>query len=549
MTAAIDARIQAHRRRFDELLARAEAQDAAGASEDAADLSQVAAALAWHSPAGLFASPRLEAGLHAIGRSLSTRADPPAPRAGALGAGLHVLHVLTTAYAVGGHTRLAWRWIERDDRRVHSVALTRQGIEPVPAGLARSVRERGGQIHRVDRADRSLTGRATALCGVIGQADVVVLHTHPFDVVPVLALSALDNAGRRPDTILLNHADHVFWIGSSVSDLVLHLRASGSRLAETRRGLAAERSGILPLPLGHHDVGVDRDAAREALGFKSDDVVAISIASGYKFGGAADDERLLPILERAIADQHNLRVLAVGPGGNADWVEVERTTAGRIRALGNRREIGSIYAAADIYLDSYPFSSLTSMLEAGQRGLPLLSLSAADPQLDVLGFDDPATDGLAIRFRASDAYLQELRDLVADPVRRSECGQRIADALQVHEGLAWQRRLEQAYERATELHAHPQPPTVTEDPPPGTITELDRRLVILLDAQQADAPRGVRGHVRLAPLALRLEEWRRSRHSDRPLSALVLLPEHALLRARRVSLLSRALLRRLRDSR
>ena len=78
------------------------------------------------------------------------------------------------------------------------------------------------------------------------------------------------------------------------------------------------------------------------------------------------------------------------------------------RALGTRHEIGSIYAAADIYLDSYPFSSLTSMLEAGQRGLPLLSLGSADPQLDVLGFDDPATDGLPIRFRAEDEYLQEL---------------------------------------------------------------------------------------------------------------------------------------------
>jgi hypothetical protein len=546
MTESIDARIGAHRRRFDELLARADAQDAAGASENAAELVQVAAALAWHSPTGLFASPRLETRLQMIGHSLSVGADPPAPRDGGTGA---VLHILTTAYAVGGHTRLAWRWIDRDDRRVHSVALTRQGIEPVPSGLARSVRSRGGQIHRIDRVERSLTGRATALSRVIGEADVVVLHIHPFDVVPVLALSALDDVGRRPVTILLNHADHVFWIGSSVSDLVLHLRASGARLAETRRGLSADRSAILPLPLGHHEADADRERARGDLGFKEDDVVAISIASGYKFGGAADSERLLPILERAIADEPSLRVLAVGPGGNADWAEAERTTAGRIRALGNRRGIGSIYAAADIYLDSHPFSSLTSMLEAGQRGLPLLSLSAADPHLDVLGFDDPATDGLPIRFRSADAYLHELGNLVVDPARRAEGGQRIADALQVHVGPAWHRHLERAYERATELHAHPQPSTVTEDLPPAPVTELDRRLVTLLDAQQADAPRGVRGHLRLAPLAVRLEEWRRSRQTDRPLSVLALLPEQLLLRARRASVFGRGLLRRVRAPR
>jgi hypothetical protein len=72
-------------------------------------------------------------------------------------------------------------------------------------------------------------------------------------------------------------------------------------------------------------------------------------------------------------------------------------------------------------------------------------------------------------------------------------------------------------------------------------TELDRRLVALLDAQQSEAPAGVRGHLRLAPFGVRLEEWRRSKTSDRPLSALVLLPESVVMLARRAGMLRRTL--------
>ena len=55
-----DSRIAGHRARFDELVGRAEDRLAQGRPEAAAIHAQIAAALAWHSPTGLLASPRLE---------------------------------------------------------------------------------------------------------------------------------------------------------------------------------------------------------------------------------------------------------------------------------------------------------------------------------------------------------------------------------------------------------------------------------------------------------------------------------------------------------
>lgn len=541
-----ESRIANNRARFDELVGRAEGQLARNRLEAAAVYAQVAAALAWHSPTGLFASPRLESCLTGIARD-SMSPVRPTTRGTEIRS---ILHVLTTAYRLGGHTRLAWRWIERDEGRVHSVVVTRQGYEPMPARMSEAVKARGGRIHRVDRSAPGVIGRAAALQVIAAQADLVVLHVHPFDVVPSIALAGLEWSGARPPTILLNHADHLFWIGLSISDLVLHLRASGARLSSARRGLSSDRSGILPVPLSRAPQVVRREDARRALGYSGTQVLAVSVASGYKFG-SSNGMGLLPLLERAIEQSPDLRVLAVGPGDRAEWQAAAEQTAGRISSVGNLDDLAPIYGAADIYLDSYPFSSLTSMLEAGQRRIPLLAYGGDDQDAEVLSFDDPATEGLGVRAHSQADYVSVLQRLVDDPVTRLERGRQIEGAIATaHEGRGWRDHLERAYVQAGAVHASPRnrPGLVSVDPPPGGSTDLDRRLLILLDAQQADAPAGVRGHLRLAPFGVRLEEWRRSFGTARPLSVFVLLPERAIMLARRAGMLARSLRRAVRRS-
>jgi hypothetical protein len=536
-SASPESRIAGNRARFDELVARVEDRLAQGRLEQAAVYAQVAAALAWHSPTGLFASPRLESCLVGIAR------ESAAPREPTRRAEIRtVLHVLTTAYQFGGHTRLAWRWIDRDDGRVHSVALTRQGYEPIPSALLDAVRARGGRLHRIEDAAPTLVGRAAALEAVAADFDLVVLHTHPFDVVPCIALAGLDRTGRRPPTILLNHADHLFWVGLASSDLVIHLRASGARLSSSRRALAPDRSRILPVPLSPAPPPVPREDARRALGYSATDILAVSIASGYKFG-STDGEGLLPLLEQALARCPDLRVLAVGPGDRTDWQAAARKTVGRIRSIDNQDDLSNVYGSADIYLDSYPFSSLTSMLEAGQQRIPLLSFSDAGSDADVLGFDDPATDDLVVPARTRADYLARFEQLVDSPTMRSERGRQIQEAIAAnHEGPGWRRQLERAYLQALAVHAAPryEAGIASVDATVDTSGELDRRLLTLLDAQQADAPTGVRSHLRFAPFGVRFEEWSQSRGTARPLSILVLVPERAIMLARRASMLARS---------
>ena len=153
---------------------------------------------------------------------------------------------MTEAYATGGHSQNVWRWIEEDKRRTHTLALTRQGSLPVPAVLEKVVVASGGSIAQLDKDGGDLLSRASALARLAATRDEVVLHVHPFDVVPLIAFAASEE---RPPVVLLNHADHVFWLGVTVADVVVHARSVAVSLAEDRRDIPGERSVIFPFPI------------------------------------------------------------------------------------------------------------------------------------------------------------------------------------------------------------------------------------------------------------------------------------------------------------
>ncbi|MFO1150489.1 MAG: glycosyltransferase [Alsobacter sp.] len=438
-----------------------------GRGEEAAVLVQMAAARAWYRHPGCFYSARAEALLAEIARGLS----PPPRRADGAGSRDAVLHVLTQAYPVGGHTRVVTRWIQADPGRRHIVALTQQAAEPVPE----AVRNSSAELHVLDRKDAGLFKIVARLQSLIEQADAVILHQHPFDVVPILALAAI---AERPAVGLFNHADHVFWLGSSVTDLLIGFRDSGSRLAVARRGFTPDRVARLPLPLPEAKPLPDgqRAEARARLGLSDRDEALLSVASGYKFSPLPGSDFCAlhwPLLEQ----RQGLRLLVVGPSPEAPyWAEWNRRSGGRIRALGIHPDLAPFFAASDVYVDSAPFGSLTSLLEAAVMGLPVLSWRSREmaDAAEVLVSDDPALDPDLVCLTDPDAYRAVLAALLDAPEDRRRQGQEMAAAVRrVHTGAAWVAALGQLHSRL-EQAAATRPASIR---PPEAPSSLDTMLV------------------------------------------------------------------------
>jgi hypothetical protein len=420
--------LAANHAEFEALVARAAFESDRGRDRTAAAVLQSAARFAWYNHPGEFRSPKLED----LAARLADRLPDEDPIGGFEG---HVVHVVSQAYLTGGHTRLVWRWIENEPARPHSVILVGQQAVPVPEPLATAVTQAGGRILDIGRANSSLLTRARTLRRIArGGPLVVILHIHPYDVVPSLALQGVDVR-----VVFVNHADHVFSVGMDVADLVADIRPAGQRLSMSARSISPARSTLLPIPLGAPPRG-RADEARARLGLSPDDVVLVSIATGYKYGAERGRHFVDVHLDFVLAHP-DVHLVVVGPEDEGRWREARESTRGRFRAVGRVPDVNDYYAASDIYVDSLPFASLTSLLDAAARGIPAVAFADLVPD-SVLTSDDVSLSDPAVHFADRASYLAQLERLVRDRALRVEVGSALAaNVARDHLPPGWNERL------------------------------------------------------------------------------------------------------------
>ena len=302
-------------------------------AEQAGIIAYVAAATAAELGHSWLCAAPLEDLLTAIGRTLPDASPlhrPARPR--------RWLHVLTISAPIGGHTALARRWIARTPgRRRHDVALTAQAVRDADPALCRAAASSGGIVRSVSDVT-SLLGRAAALRALAADVEAVVLHVHMWDVLPSLAFAAPGG----PVVLLMNHADHAFWVGAAVADAVVDFRDSG--LALTQRLRAARASRLLPVPLEERPaVAADRTALAgrvpaDALARRT---LLLTIGRGAKYQSHPSLD--FPAAARRIVQGlGDCTLLAVGPStDDALWRELSRATDGRALAVGEHADLAA----------------------------------------------------------------------------------------------------------------------------------------------------------------------------------------------------------------
>ena len=283
---------------------------------------------------GLFASPRLERLLLEIGKTIPT--DPANETQRTCRNSRHVLHVLTYAKPIGGDSRYAWRWIQRDSNSRHSVAITAQAevkhLYEIPGVLEDAVARSGGSVQLLSAPISEPLDQARELRRLCQNADIVVLHLYPYDIIPVLALAAGCDSAK---TLFVNHSDHTFWIGASVAHSVVHLRTQSATFLETRRALNPDRSSILPIPLVNSPSAATKRDAKRALGYDPDRVMLLTIASRFKYS-SPDQIGLLELVLPVLARFPRAILVAVGPKGRrrvAGREDTNKRKGGRRLAL------------------------------------------------------------------------------------------------------------------------------------------------------------------------------------------------------------------------
>ena len=421
------------------LLDIAEDRCAAGRYRSAIEWCRIAASFAMTNATGRLRSTRMERIIDLIAaRALVPSApvpdaEPPGRR--------RVLHVLTAAAEIGGLTRLAQRWIARDAGSVSSLALTRQ--RAVTPALAAAAARSGGWA--VALGDTDALARAARLRTLAADADIVICHLQPDDPVVAVAFGA-GYAGAP--VAVFDHADHLFGIAPTRASQVVDFRPIGTLLSTRARGYAPGVVTELPLLVPAGDAVGDRASARRRLGVDDVDVLIVTVARAIKFHDTSIRPTFADLVRTAMEADPRITLCVVGATEHDEpWPRLRSRYPGRIHAVGPTPDPHAYLAAADIYLDPFPFSSLTSLLEASAVGLPVLSYDGHRGLTAALGIADFVADD-EDRPRSIGAFADRIRALAVDAGMRRLAGARARETFRaLAPETAWRSRLEELYHR------------------------------------------------------------------------------------------------------
>lgn len=439
------ARILANFSSFDAEVRLAEDAYAKGKFEMAAFYASTAATIATHRHCGIFSSPRLEAILSAIGRQVSASETSGAfKRPDRL---KKVLHVGSELSPVGGLTRMISRWIDADADRTNSLVLT-QHRGTIPQHLRTAIKRSGGDIVKLNQSFGTRFDWARTLRRIAISYDVIILHIHCEDVVPILAFA---NQSGMPPVLFLNHADHLFWLGTSVAHMVLNLRQAAADISIFRRGIPSTRNFLLPTIVNSTVRHRSRNAAKLALGLPEDEIVLLSVARKPKYrslDGVSFADRHVELLKK----HPKAHLIVVGPGEPDDWRVAKSRAGGRITGLPEIADPQLYFEAADIYVNSYPFVSSTSMMEAAGYGLPVVTIFTLSDEARIFGINHVGLDGTSLVARTPKEYDALLDQLVVDAVFRKQKGDAVRQAIErYHVPRGWHSHLENAFKQAIDV--------------------------------------------------------------------------------------------------
>jgi hypothetical protein len=239
---------------------------------------------------------------------------------------------------------------------------------------------------------------------------LIVTHMSPWASGAITALYSFPGVSKY----LINLTDHAFWLGSGCIDYSLEFRSYGLKVSQEQRGIPPDRTILNPFyPIvedRHSDLLPER---------KVGEVVILTGGTYYKMYGR--DGFFFDLISN-ILDTHPNVVIWVAGGGNVALLQQRLRfylSTGRIKLIGSRKDINSVFKASDIFLATYPLTGGLMAQLATANGVPVLSFTSPDLVNNYL--EDIIGDDKTLVITLSDvrAFQQRATTFINDAQSRS----------------------------------------------------------------------------------------------------------------------------------
>jgi len=266
-----------------------------------------------------------------------------------------VLHIATSIYSVGGHSRVIMNWAKMDTESEHSIILTEQTIS-IDETFKKDFVELFN-FYFEQKKDDSILNKAIELRQIVIEEkfDLVILHTHFNDVIPVIAFSH----DEIPPIALFNHANHTFWLGISISDFVIDFAEESEFYSKKYRGV--KNTFLLPIPIGEQP---KLKTKRESLKKKK---VLASMATEGKYKPYKDLD-FLKFYSEFLLKNKDVVLYIIGLTEEKYQEYYNGKKPSNLVLCGYVTNPTEILVKADYFIESFPMGSILACLDAVRNG-------------------------------------------------------------------------------------------------------------------------------------------------------------------------------------
>lgn len=302
-----------------------------------------------------------------------------------------ILHIMTEAHSTGGHTKLLENIITNTEHIFdeQSVVITHHSSERPPRLL--DIIKRTGTLTVISK--ENLINKALVLSELASEYEYIMLHMHPDDILGNLAFG---NENFKRPVILIDHADYRFWIGVSISDLVLGLSSEGADFATVNRGV--KNSVAMHIPIKKPHIDLSREEARNYLDINQNKKIILSIASEFKYGTSKEVvSKFINMAMEIVNEVEDCEFILIGPSKkNPYWNEAYVQSNGKINPIGSKpmKELKYYIKSCDLYIESFPFGSYTAFLDVAAYNVNMMRLKTASFELDSVKLNNLSIDSI-----------------------------------------------------------------------------------------------------------------------------------------------------------
>jgi hypothetical protein len=177
-------------------------------------------------------------------------------------------------------------------------------------------------------------------------------------------------------------------LGASYADMVSELSTDGVNFTHKRRANLKNRVVTIPTTIKTDSLPSKTDALKQLnLTIDNDTKIISTMATPYKFN-LFDSYPYIDMALKLIEKNPNILIFVIGADRKKEsvWQDVYEKSDKKIDAIGYKEHNETILykAITDIYIDSFPFASYTSLLEFAAHKIPVFSLHNEMKTLDIL---------------------------------------------------------------------------------------------------------------------------------------------------------------------